>query len=444
MRHEGFRSDDAQTSAQSGADKIMSGRIRVLASAVATTFVMGVAVSAAQAGEAWEFEVTPYLWGAGIEGDVTVGGQSVAISSSFSDILKTLEIAGALQMKARRGPWVLWTQVDYLAQSTDKLDSPPEHVRLDSDTTMLTAGFGRQFVSSSERASIDVLLGLHYFSMDNALRFDTLGTFRNSSSFTDPVLILRPSFQLSDRWKFNPLFSFGSGGDSEETYELLAELQFQTSKRAALKFGYRLLHYDVKNSAGADQFDGSFQGPYLGYGWTFGGQPEPPPPPPPPPPVKPAPPLPPPPPPPRDTDGDGVVDGKDQCPETPAGHRVDSVGCSFDTRLAVYFDTDSAKLKPESFADLDRLVDVLKRVPAIQGVIEGHTDSTGSDAHNQGLSERRAMAVTDYLVEHGVDRARVESKGYGESQPVADNGTAEGRALNRRVLLRRTDSGIQE
>jgi hypothetical protein len=250
--------------------KFMSKRNKALASVVAATLAMGASVSPAQAGEAWEFEVTPYLWGASIEGDVTVAGRSVAISSSFSDILKTLEIAGALQIRARRGPWVLWTQVDYLAQSTDKLDNPPEHVRLDTDTTMLTAGFGRQFVGSSERMSIDVLLGLHYFSLDTKLRFDTLGTFKSNRSFTDPVLILRPSFQLSDRWQFNPLLSFGSGGDSEETYELLAELQFQTSEHTALKFGYRKLHYDVKNSAGADSFDGSFQGPFLGFGGTFG------------------------------------------------------------------------------------------------------------------------------------------------------------------------------
>jgi OOP family OmpA-OmpF porin len=136
-----------------------------------------------------------------------------------------------------------------------------------------------------------------------------------------------------------------------------------------------------------------------------------------------------------------VVDGKDQCPQTPAGHRVDSVGCSFDTRLEVFFDTNSATLKPESYADLDRLVDVMKRVPTIRGAIEGHTDSTGSDAHNQDLSERRASAVVDYLVNKGIDRSRVEPKGFGESQPIGSNDTAEGRAQNRRVVLRRTDPG---
>jgi OOP family OmpA-OmpF porin len=215
------------------------------------------------------------------------------------------------------------------------------------------------------------------------------------------------------------------------------------SEHAALRFGYRKLYYEIENISTGNSFDGSFQGPFIGIGMTFGGEPEPPPPPPPPPaePAKPTPPPSPPPPPPKDTDRDRVVDGKDQCPQTPAGHRVDSVGCSFDTRLEVYFDTDSATLKPESYADLDRLVDVLKRVPTIRGAIEGHTDSTGSDAHNQSLSERRAAEVLDYLVEHGADRSRFESKGFGEAQPIASNDTAEGRSQNRRVILRRTDSG---
>jgi OOP family OmpA-OmpF porin len=78
-------------------------------------------------------------------------------------------------------------------------------------------------------------------------------------------------------------------------------------------------------------------------------------------------------------------------------------------------------------------------VPAATGVIEGHTDSNGADAYNQRLSEQRAKAVRDYMVSMGIDPARLEAKGYGESQPVADNATPEGRAQNRRVVLRRTD-----
>ena len=140
-----------------------------------------------------------------------------------------------------------------------------------------------------------------------------------------------------------------------------------------------------------------------------------------------------------DTDGDGVVDSKDKCPATPKGDRVDVYGCSLTRKLEVFFDNDSSKLRAESFKDLDLAVNFLKAVPSATGVIEGHTDSSGSETYNQRLSEERAKAVRDYIVAAGIDPARLEARGLGESQPVADNATAEGRAQNRRVVLRRTD-----
>lgn len=178
---------------------------------------------------------------------------------------------------------------------------------------------------------------------------------------------------------------------------------------------------------------------------------------------------PPPPPPPADTDGDGVTDDLDKCPNTPAGARVDATGCELDSdndgvvdrldrcrntppntkvdavgcgitiRLEVNFDNDSANIKPESYAELDNFVEFLKEVPAARGVMEGHTDSVGSTAYNQKLSQRRADAVKAYIVSKGGDGSRVDTKGFGESMPIADNKTAEGRAQNRRVQFVRSD-----
>lgn len=140
-----------------------------------------------------------------------------------------------------------------------------------------------------------------------------------------------------------------------------------------------------------------------------------------------------------DGDGDGVVDRLDKCPNTPKGDKVDAVGCSLTARLEVFFANNSDVLQPESHADLDRAVTFLKDVPSATGVIEGHTDSNGSAEYNQGLSERRAKAVLDYLLSKGVAASRLTAQGLGETQPIADNTTAEGRAQNRRVVLRRTD-----
>jgi len=102
----------------------------------------------------------------------------------------------------------------------------------------------------------------------------------------------------------------------------------------------------------------------------------------------------------------------------------------------VYFDTDSAHLKPTSITTLNHAVRVLKERSDIHVEVAAHTDSRGSDAHNLALSERRAASVRSYLVKHGIDANRIASHGYGESQPIASNATTDGRSKNRRVELR--------
>jgi len=99
----------------------------------------------------------------------------------------------------------------------------------------------------------------------------------------------------------------------------------------------------------------------------------------------------------------------------------------------VFFDSGKSQLRSESFAELNRLVNIIKQYPNLKVEISGHTDSRGSLAFNKRLSQQRAQAVVDYLVENGVNLAQIEAKGYGPSQPRADNSTAEGRQLNRRV-----------
>ncbi len=101
----------------------------------------------------------------------------------------------------------------------------------------------------------------------------------------------------------------------------------------------------------------------------------------------------------------------------------------------ILFDTDSDHLKDESKPTLDALVATAHNQPSWSFSIEGHTDNTGSDAHNQALSEKRAISVKAYLVAAGVDASRLTTQGFGSSQPVASNDTALGRAQNRRVEI---------
>lgn len=141
-----------------------------------------------------------------------------------------------------------------------------------------------------------------------------------------------------------------------------------------------------------------------------------------------------------DSDGDGVPDDRDACPNTPRNYAVDERGCPIlieevaRIQLAVQFDFDRAEVKAEYFEDIRRVADFLNQHSDVVAQVEGHTDSTGSDEYNQNLSERRANAVRQVLIDRfGVSPARVSAVGYGESRPVASNDTAQGRERNRRV-----------
>ncbi|MBN1831614.1 MAG: OmpA family protein [Deltaproteobacteria bacterium] len=134
---------------------------------------------------------------------------------------------------------------------------------------------------------------------------------------------------------------------------------------------------------------------------------------------------------PMDSDGDGVIDTLDQCPRTPKGATVNEYGCW--VCKDVNFDFDKWNIKPEYYPNLDMQVDFFKRNPDMTVEIQGHTDNIGPKEYNQGLSEKRAKAVMNYLVEKGIAKERLSAKGYGFSVPMASNDTKEGRAKNRRV-----------
>ncbi|MFI5289368.1 MAG: OmpA family protein, partial [Polyangia bacterium] len=144
----------------------------------------------------------------------------------------------------------------------------------------------------------------------------------------------------------------------------------------------------------------------------------------------------------KDSDGDGVIDRLDRCPTVPGP--ADNQGCpkqkyivvtkeKIELKQKVHFATNKSRIMPDSFAMLSEIADVLKQRPEIKIRIEGHTDSRGSLKHNMKLSQARADSVRDFLVEKGVDPTRMESRGFGPTQPIDDNRTAKGREMNRRV-----------
>lgn len=158
----------------------------------------------------------------------------------------------------------------------------------------------------------------------------------------------------------------------------------------------------------------------------------------------------------RDNDGDGETDypqdngcesasdpdETDPCQAPKPGERVSLKGCGTGDVIVlkgVNFDFDRSTLTADAKTILDGVADDLNAYPDLKIALGGHTDSKGSDSYNQGLSERRAHAVRKYLEQKGIAASRMTSAGYGESQPIADNATDAGRALNRRTELTVTE-----
>ncbi len=145
-----------------------------------------------------------------------------------------------------------------------------------------------------------------------------------------------------------------------------------------------------------------------------------------------------------DTDKDGVVDKEDKCPEVKG--TVKNNGCPEvtdeivkklnDYAKTILFDTSKSTFQKQTYPVLQAMLAILKEYPSSKFSIEGHTDSDGKDVLNQKLSEERAAAVKNYLIENGIDASRLSSIGFGESMPIASNKTKAGKAQNRRVEVK--------
>ncbi len=140
----------------------------------------------------------------------------------------------------------------------------------------------------------------------------------------------------------------------------------------------------------------------------------------------------------RDDDADGVFNRLDRCPNSPAGVRVDIYGCEIKDVIAlsgVNFQTNSDRLLLGAAHVLSDAAATLKMHADLRVEVAGHTDSVGNAAANESLSVRRAITVRDFLIAAGVNAANLTVRGYGESRPVADNASLNGRTANRRVEL---------
>jgi len=227
--------------------------------------------------EGLNFELTPYLWAPGIDGKVQLGSRRVHFNQSFSDLIEHVD-AGFMGLGVvSYDRFVFYGDYDYIGLSADgrigrDLVIPSgTRAQLDTDLEIWTLAGGYRLDTFAEN-TIDLMLGTRTLNLDNQLK--ALGSkLSNDSSLTDTIAMLRPSFRINDRWRFNPTLSYGISGDSQTTYELMPQMQYQFADSFALRFGYKRLYYKQDkhpaNTPAFEQMDTSLSGLFLGVGWTF-------------------------------------------------------------------------------------------------------------------------------------------------------------------------------
>jgi hypothetical protein len=220
------------------------------------------------ANDTWSFEVVPYAWLAGLKGDINIGNRSASIDQDFSDIFKAIKIAADGLFIARYNDWLIYTQVDFFNLNTSQLSNGPERGDLGSKQLFYTGAFGYRFNGWASGQTFDVLLGAQGIRIENTLTLFNVGSASHTNNVVDAVFILRPSFQFSQHWLFNPTLSVG-GGDSNSTYQLQPQFQYQFNSTWELRFGYRKMHYKFTGNNDNNTLNLNLGGPLIGFGATF-------------------------------------------------------------------------------------------------------------------------------------------------------------------------------
>ena len=243
----------------------------LMSAAVAAVLAAGAARG--QTTEGWSFEVTPYVWYAGLEGDLKVAGRSVDFEKDAADLLDAAEVGGSLRVGASYDRFVIGAMVDYFSLSTDELDEEdqPAGGSVDSKMLLTEALVGYRVDGWSEGQSFVLALGLRNLSLETDLESNGGGTFSDDRDITDLMFYVLPSVPLFassiDGLRFNPVLGIG-GGDSDLAYEMFPQVQYEVTDALAVRFGYRRVGWRFEGD-GDNEFNADLAGLILGVGLKY-------------------------------------------------------------------------------------------------------------------------------------------------------------------------------
>ena len=238
--------------------------------------------------EPWEFQVIPYMWALGMEGDVGIGGAVSSVDMSFGDIWDNLDFAGMMHVEARKGRWGLFLDPLYAKMS---MDGKTRLLKADVDVEMAIVELGA-FYRLNENSSgvgaepslttltFDVLAGGRYMHVDTDIDIKGLGPFGarikidDNEDWVDPFIGLRVRANLTRKLFLNlrgDIGGFGISDCSDVAGNLMGVLGYQLNERTAILGGYRYLSVDYEDGSGSDlfKFDTALSGPIFGVSFTF-------------------------------------------------------------------------------------------------------------------------------------------------------------------------------
>lgn len=235
---------------------------------MAAAFTVGFGAPAGAAGD-WKFELTPYVWFVGIDGDMKLNDHKVDFDYSFSDVADHMDMSVEGLAVIQYKQFVAFVQGDYLRLSKDDFKNEAAKQSIDEvtmDTSLLTLAAGYQFPTLKD-SWIDVMVGARFVFIDVEVDPFFGDSEKKSKTISDAILVLRPNFHLIGKLRFNPTLSIGAG-DSDLVWELQPQFQYDFTPHIGARVGYRRLQYKYTTSNDAE-LNIAFSGPMLGVSFLF-------------------------------------------------------------------------------------------------------------------------------------------------------------------------------